>query len=82
MSEKPLSQQPSTASVTEIEQPLSPVRAFVVQFRLNAGGEQQPFNGRVEHITSGQAMRFHSPEELVTFFAQVLDDEKTKGHQG
>jgi hypothetical protein len=30
------------------------------------------WEGRVEHLNSGQVLRFHSPEELLTFFARVL----------
>jgi hypothetical protein len=26
----------------------------------------------VEHLTSGQVLRFHTPEELLTFLARVL----------
>ena len=51
---------------------LSPARAFVVQFREETPGDAEHFTGRVEHITSGDAARFESAEELVTFFARVL----------
>ena len=66
----------ATASDTTSEEaPLSPYRAFVVQFRLGAGGEPPgPFTGRVEHVTSGHAARFHSVEELVAVIARVLAD--------
>jgi hypothetical protein len=66
--------QPPPASVTpEAERPLSPARAFVVQFREEAGAAREGFAGRVEHMTSGRAARFHSPEELLAFFARVLN---------
>ncbi len=48
-------------------------RAFVVQFRDEADVEQKRFEGRVEHIVSGQVTRFHSLEELLTFFAQIIN---------
>lgn len=51
---------------------LSPQRAFVVQFRARAGVEQTRFTGRVEHITTGQATRFESVEDLVMFVSRVL----------
>jgi hypothetical protein len=54
------------------EAPLAPQGAFVVQFRAGAGGEQALFAGRVEHMVSGQAVRFHSLEELVGFIRRVL----------
>ncbi len=52
--------------------PLSPYRAFVVQFRTATGQAAGDFLGRVEHMTSGQAARFSSPEELVAFMVRVL----------
>jgi hypothetical protein len=52
--------------------PLSPRRAFVVQFRTDAGNASGHFAGRIEHMTSGQAARFSSPEELVAFMTRVL----------
>lgn len=51
---------------------LSPVRAFVVQFREEPEATLPCFRGRVEHMTSGRATRFHSPKDLLAFFAQVL----------
>jgi hypothetical protein len=64
---------------TREESLLSPWRAFVVQFRTETEGGQGHFAGRVEHIVSGRAARFHSPEELWAFFTQILSnihDEK------
>jgi hypothetical protein len=52
--------------------PLSPYRAFVVQFRTTAGQVPGDFAGRVEHMTSGQATRFSSSEELLAFLTHVL----------
>jgi hypothetical protein len=52
--------------------PLSPHRAFVVQFRSGATAEPGQFTGRVEHVVSGRATRFRSLEELLTFFGQEL----------
>lgn len=56
----------------EAEQPLSPTRAFVVQFREEPDGAGNRFAGRVEHLTSGQAARFDSPEDLLAFLVRVL----------
>ncbi|MBI3301128.1 MAG: hypothetical protein HYZ72_03485 [Deltaproteobacteria bacterium] len=58
--------------ITQEEAPLSPHRAFVVQFR--AGVKKGYFAGRVEHMTSGQATHFHSPEELLGFIERVLSE--------
>lgn len=58
---------------TPVEQlPLSPYRAFVVQFREATPIMQDHFMGRAEHMVSGQAARFSSPEELTAFLQQVL----------
>jgi len=56
--------------------PSLPVRrAFVVQFRAEADVERGRFEGRVEHVMSGQSSRFHSLDELLVFMARIL----TKG---
>jgi hypothetical protein len=69
----PARRQPLLVSGTsEAEGPLSPTRAFVVLFREGMGAAREGFAGRVEHMVSGRAARFHSPEELLAFFAQVL----------
>jgi hypothetical protein len=65
-------QRVSGVTVVRDQRPLSPQQAFVVQFREGSGGAQQQCTGRVEHIVSGQAARFHSQAELWAFFAQVL----------
>ncbi len=70
MSEKPT---PATGRRSDDEvAPLSPYRAFVVQFRTTAGQAAGDFAGRVEHMTSGQAARFSSSEELLAFLMRIL----------
>ena len=56
----------------EAERPLSPTRAFVVQFREETDTTRPHFTGRVEHMVSGRAARFQSPEELLAFFTAIL----------
>jgi len=68
----------STPVIPEAERPLSPARAFVVQFREETEAVREHFTGRVEHMVSGRAARFHSPEELLAFFAQVLSTMRAK----
>jgi hypothetical protein len=46
--------------------------AFVVQFRERSRGEQLASAGRVHHLTSGEAVHFDSPEELLEFARRVL----------
>ena len=49
-------------------------RAFVVQFRATPTDAALSWEGRVEHLNSGQVMRFHSSEELLAFLARVLTE--------
>ncbi len=65
-------QQLLTVTTLDTEPPLSPRRAFVVQFRVDMGVAPEHFTGRVEHIVTGHAGRFYSPEELIAFFTTVL----------
>ena len=58
--------------------PLSPHRAFVVQFRAETDVERGRFVGRVEHVVSGQATHFDSLEELLAFIARVLTQVRTE----
>jgi len=56
-------------------QPALPAsRAFVVQFRPPAPDGAPTYDGRVEHLVSGQEARFHSLEELLAFMVRVLTD--------
>jgi hypothetical protein len=47
-------------------------RAFVVQFRLPSEANLMVWEGRVEHVLSGQAQRFESQEQLWAFITRVL----------
>ena len=47
-------------------------RAFVVQFEGAQAGQVAPLAGRVEHLTSGQRVRFQSWEELQRFLEHTL----------
>ena len=49
-------------------------RAFVVQFRSQPTDIPLSWEGRVEHLTSGQVLRFHSPGELLAFLTRVLTE--------
>jgi hypothetical protein len=56
-------------------QPALPAnRAFVVQFRASLPEGSPTYEGRVEHLVSGQEARFHSLKELLTFMIRVLTD--------
>ena len=54
--------------------PLPTNRAFVVQLRAQPPGAPLAWDGRVEHVVSGQATHFHSLEELLAFISRVLAD--------
>jgi hypothetical protein len=53
--------------------------AFVIQFRADTDIPAGRFEGKVEHIASYRAMRFHSVEELLAFTSTVLAELKS-GH--
>ena len=50
--------------------------SFVIQFRDDTDIEAGRLEGRVEHIASYTAARFHSMDELHAFIARVLADLK------
>src|SRR5262245_33414766 len=52
--------------------PLPAQRAFLVQVHAEAEVAQGRLAGRAEHVMSGQATHFASPEELLAFMARVL----------
>ena len=49
-------------------------RAFVVQVRAQPTDAPLSWEGRVEHLVSGQVARFHSSEELLAFMRRVLTE--------
>jgi hypothetical protein len=44
----------------------------VVQFAAETAVEEGRFVGRVEHVVSGQAQRFHTLAELLAWLTQIL----------
>src|SRR5262249_46254202 len=46
--------------------------AFVVQFRERSSRHRLASVGRVEHVRSGEAIHFASPQELLAFTRRVL----------
>ena len=55
------------------ESTLSAHRAFVVHFGTRGGPGRRRFSGRVEHLSSGESMRFSSLKGLLAFFAAARD---------
>jgi hypothetical protein len=62
------------ATVPSSQPSLPTNRVFVVQFGAPPAGAASSYAGRVEHLVSGQAARFHSLEVLVGFMVGVLAD--------
>jgi hypothetical protein len=59
-------------------QPTLPTnRAFVVQFRAQPSDASRGWEGRVEHVVSGQMTHFHALEELLAFIRRILTDVQT-----
>jgi hypothetical protein len=56
----------------QLPPPLPTNRAFVVQFRAQPPWAPMSWEGRVEHVVSGQMTHFHSLEELLAFIRRVL----------
>ena len=52
--------------------------AFVVQFAPDADPAGGQCSGRVEHVASGQATRFHSLADLLAFLGRVLANLRTQ----
>lgn len=55
---------------------LQPERAFVVQFHSGPAMSRRRLRGRVEHVVSGEAVRFCSTAELVDFLTRLLAAER------
>jgi hypothetical protein len=63
---------PKTYGKLQTESPLSPYRAFVVQFRVETNAAHGKVSSRVEHVVSGQATHFASVEEPLAFIGRML----------
>ena len=58
-------------------QPTLPTNhAFLIQFRVQSPESPMAWEGRVEHVVSGQVTHVHALEELLTFMQYVLDGVK------
>lgn len=49
-------------------------RIFLVHLRLDADPARGAINGRVQHVSTGDAMHFESVDELVAFLAHSLSE--------
>ena len=53
-------------------------RAFVVQLTAQAAGTPEGFQGRVEHVASGQATHFHTVAACLACMARVLRERQAR----
>ena len=51
---------------------LPTTRVFVVHFRAQPAGVSSAYDGRVEHLASGQVARFDALAELLVFMIRML----------
>ena len=58
--------------MAQLPLPLPTDRAFVVQLRDQPPGAPWSWDGRVEHVVSGQMTHFHSLDELLAFIHRVV----------
>ena len=63
---------PKVGECANDQPPLSPHRAFVVQFNAETDLEHRRCMGRVEHVVSGAAIHFQSLEQLLSFVGRLL----------
>jgi hypothetical protein len=62
--------------------PLTPQRAFVVQFHADTDLVAGRMVGRVEHVVSGRSQRFSSMASLLAFIENVLSEVNTQRPEG
>lgn len=48
--------------------------SFVIKFGPDTNAAADKFYGRVEHVSSGQTIRFDSLEQLMEFMRRVLNE--------
>ena len=51
-------------------------RAFVVQFRVQPEGAPLRWEGRIEHLVSGEVLRFDSQGQLLAFINRLLTGDQ------
>ena len=50
--------------------------AFVVQFRPAPQSDGERFEGRIEHVGTGEVAHFHSADELLSCIYQMLAEAR------
>ena len=54
--------------------------AFVIRFETQADMNTERFEGRVEHVASGQLAHFYTRDELTAFLERVLKQTRAEEH--
>lgn len=62
--------------------PLPTNRAFILQFRADADVERGRFDGRIEHVASGEVRLFQTAGEVFDFIAQAMHGERPGEERG
>ncbi len=52
--------------------------AFVVQFRSSLPSDTERFEGRIEHVGTGEVAHFHSADELLSCIRQMLSEARCR----
>lgn len=52
--------------------------AFVVQFRSFPLSDEERFEGRIEHVGTGEVAHFHSADELLNCMRQMLIEARCR----
>ena len=55
--------------------------SFVLKFKPETDVVAGKFEGRIEHVGSGETIRFGSPEELLGFLFRVMKEVHTEFQQ-
>lgn len=52
--------------------------AFVVQFQAFPSPDEERFEGRIEHVGTGEVAHFHSADELLICIRQMLIEARCR----
>lgn len=72
-SESVVSDIPAEEGPSEPTPEFPPWKAFLVQFSRDTDTQSDSFAGRVEHLSSGNRVRFNGEEELAATLRMLLD---------
>jgi len=70
------------SEISEKDVSLPTNRAFVIQLQARSGASEVAHRGRIEHLASGQALRFSEEGELWAFVDRVLAPVPNRAPEG